>query len=137
MDITNLVQVRNDISLVKTKTTTFYPHRNYRCICIDENNIKQYLVYGVVFDEETFNELFIYSHTKIMNDFENIGLLSNGKPLNKKQFIEHSDMHLYGHSKLESLSFTIGDGRESTQGIVGPILIVTGDPTLGNASNLL
>ena len=99
MDIQNLVQVRNDISLVKTKTTTFYPHKNYRCICIDENNIKQYLVYGVVFDEKTFNELFIYSHSKIMNDFENIGLLSNGKPLSKKEFIELSDMHLYGRSR--------------------------------------
>ncbi len=99
MDIQNLVQVRNDISLVKTKTTTFYPHRNYRCICIDGNNIKQYLVYGVVFDEKTFNELFVYSHSKIMNDCENIGLLSNGKPLSKKEFIELSDMHLYGRSR--------------------------------------
>lgn len=99
MDIQNLVQVRNGISLVKTETTTFYPHKNYRCICIDENNIKQYCVYGVVFDEKTFNNLFVYSHSKIMNDFENIGLVSNGKPLSKKEFIELSDMHLYGSSR--------------------------------------
>jgi len=105
MDITNLVQLKPGISAfdkatnLKSETTTFYAHRNYRCICIEENNIKQYIVYGVIFDEKTFNNLFIYSHSKVMNDFEKIGLIKNGKALTKKEFIERGDMHQYGNSR--------------------------------------
>lgn len=84
------------------QTDVFYPNRFYRSIEITENSEKQYLVYGIVFDEETFNAKFEYVHTKVIRDWEKIGLLENGKKLSYKAFKEKSNVHQYQSCRVRS-----------------------------------
>lgn len=103
----------NKFSLVYIKETNggftnigipFKPHTPYRCMIAEDNDEKEFLVYGEVFDEKTFNELFEFAYNRIMRHFETLGLVhisTNGgiKPIGKKEFIERGYAVKYGKGK--------------------------------------
>jgi hypothetical protein len=76
----------------------FKPHKHYRCIELSEGNIKEYLVFGVVFSEKEFNERFEYVLDRAKRHFEFLGLTVNGKPISKSKFKALADLHTFkGH----------------------------------------
>ena len=82
---------------VMFETETFRTNINYRCCRLTENNVTQYLVFGIVFDEETFNRLFETTHERMIRDFTEMGLIkSNGKPVSKSKFSQIASHHNYG-----------------------------------------
>ena len=95
----NLVILKGKSTLVSQCGTRIEPNTQYRCIEISEGTRKEFLVYGIVFDENAFNELFIDLHSVIMCEFNDIGLLNNMKPISKAQFKERASVHQYGKGK--------------------------------------
>src|ERR1035437_10704112 len=95
IDRTNLVVLKADKELFICNEL-FKPNRNYRCISIEENKRIEHLVYGVVFDEKTFNETFEYSYDRIMKHFKLVGLIGKDNiPLTKTAFEKQADIHTY------------------------------------------
>ena len=95
----NLVILKGKSTLISQCGTRIEPNTQYRCIEISEGTRKEFLVYGIVFDENAFNELFIDLHSVIMCEFNDIGLLNNMKPISKAQFKERASVHQYGKGK--------------------------------------
>lgn len=91
-----LVYIKENNGGFSTETTKFEPHTAYRCIELSDGDQSEMLVFGVVFNKEAFNDLFEYSHTRIMRHFEALGLVVNGKPISKKAFIERGYAVKYG-----------------------------------------
>jgi len=92
----NLVILKGKSTLISQCGTRIEPNKHYRCIEVSEGTRKEFLVYGIVFLESEFNELFLYLHDVIMDEMSEIGLLPNMKPLTKKAFIDGIDLHTYG-----------------------------------------
>jgi len=105
----NLVILKGQSGL-ETETVTFKPNKHYRCIVLNENNIKQYLVYGVVMDEGLFNNMFEPVYDKVIRDWNKMKLAKNGGKVTKKHFNEIADIHTYGrgNNALKIVFFTIG-----------------------------
>jgi hypothetical protein len=104
---TDLVVLKNQ-DCVMFDTETFRPNINYRCIKLENKDTVEYLVYGIVFDSETFDRLFETTHEKMMRDFNELGLFQkNGNPISKNKFSNLADIHTYGKgsSKLHILIF--------------------------------
>lgn len=91
-----IVYIKENNGGFSTDTTKFEPHTPYRCIELSEGDQTEILVNGVVFCKEAFNDLFEYSHPRIMRHFEVLGLIVNGKPISKKAFIERGYAVKYG-----------------------------------------
>jgi len=78
------------------ETDLFKPHHHYRCLPLTENGITEYMVYGIVFDQQGFDKYFELSNKRLLRDFKSIGLLKdNGKPLSKKAFLEQAYITKY------------------------------------------
>lgn len=101
MNRENLVTLKGKSTLiVKADGTMFEPNRNYRCVEVTRNKGREFLVYGVVFDETSFNQLFEYVYDKILREFKALGLVGeNNKPITKKAFKERASVHQYGRGK--------------------------------------
>lgn len=98
-------------------TGNILPNKHYRCISITDNGITQYLVYGFVFDEETYNRLFELSHTRVMRDFKTLGIVTeNGKPISKSLFTKEADKHKYGTWKNALQIWIFRSSRELIYG---------------------
>ncbi len=96
----NLVILRGKSTLVTQCGTRIEPNTSYRCIEVSEGKVKQFLVYGIVFDEKGFNQLFIELHTVVMNEFKTIGLIKeDGRAISKAQFKALASVHQYGKGK--------------------------------------
>lgn len=93
----NLVILKEKSTLISKCGTRIEPNKHYRCIEISEGNRKEFMVYGIVFDETAFNELFVELHTIIMDELKSIGLVKeNGGAISKAQFKERASVHQYG-----------------------------------------
>ena len=92
----NLVILKGKSTLISQCGTRIEPNKNYRCIEVSDETHSEFLVYGIVFDEKEFKELFVYLHDVIMDEWSEIGLLPHMKPLSKKAFSEVLDIHQYG-----------------------------------------
>ena len=101
MNRENLVILKGKSTvIVKADGTKFEPNKNYRCIEVTESKKREFIVFGVLFDEASFNQLFEYLHDKILIEFKTIGLVGeNNKPLSKTAFKKLSDVHQYGRGK--------------------------------------
>lgn len=86
----------NNGGFSETTGTGFKPHTPYRCVQLDDNTM---LVYGVPFDLETFNSLFVDALERIKAHFELIGLTKNGEAITKKEFKERAYEVKYGKGK--------------------------------------
>jgi hypothetical protein len=88
------------------ETDLFKPHHHYRCLPVTENNITEYMVYGVVFNQEGFDKYFESSNKRLLRDFKSIGLLKdNDRPLSKTAFLEQANVHTFGKGKAKDYSF--------------------------------
>lgn len=96
----NLVILRDNISLITKDGTRIIANEHYRCIEVSEGKEKQFMVYGIVFDDKTFNKLFEYSHDVILRDFKTLGILGeNNEPISKSLFNNQASVHQYGKGK--------------------------------------
>ena len=97
MDMTskNLVILKGNKE-IPFKTDVLKPNTNYRCIEIEEATTKQFMVYGIVFDEKTFNKMFKYLHQQVISEWVTLGLIKNNKPISKTAFKELASVHQYG-----------------------------------------
>jgi hypothetical protein len=95
MDRTDLVVLKG-LESVQFKTDTLNPHRYYRHIQIED----QHMVFGIIFDDDKFNDLFEFAHDRVIRDFQKIGILgSNLKPISKSLFAKLADIHTYGYGR--------------------------------------
>lgn len=101
MNKENLVILKGKSTLVAKDGTRLFNTTPYRCIEVDRDKKgKNFLVYGVLFDELSFNQLFEFLHTVVMNEFKKIGLVKeNGSAISKKEFKEQASIHQYGRGK--------------------------------------
>lgn len=96
----NLVILKGKSTLISQCGTRIEPNTQYRCIEISEGKKKEFLVYGIVFDENTFNQLFIDLHSVVLNELKVIGLLGeNNEPISKSLFKNQASVHQYGKGK--------------------------------------
>jgi hypothetical protein len=96
----NLVILKGKSTLISKCGTRIEPNTQYRCIEISEGNQKEFLVYGIVFDENAFNQLFVYLYDVIINEFKSIGLVTeNNKPISKSLFKNRASVHQYGKGR--------------------------------------
>ena len=113
----NLVILKGKSTLISKCGTRIEPNTQYRCIEISEGKRKEFLVYGIVFDENAFNELFIDLHSVIMCELNDIGLLNNMKPISKAQFKERASVHQYGKGKgMLNVVYFYGNSKECNYG---------------------
>jgi hypothetical protein len=115
MNKTDLVILKGSNEL-KFKTDTLYPNTYYRCIKLEENGVVQYLVYGINMDDEFFKEHFEFAYDRIMRDWEQIGLVKNGKPITKKDFKELANVHTYGKQNQNLRIMFFGHPKEGMYG---------------------
>lgn len=52
------------------ETDTLRPNKFYRCIELTENGKTEMLVYGCVFDKETFDKNFELAYERVLRDWE-------------------------------------------------------------------
>jgi len=90
------------------QTDTLYPNKFYRCMKLTEGSVTEYMVYGIVFDEKTFNEMFEYAYDRVMRDWTTLGLIVNGKAVSKTKFKECIDFHVYVTSMRRSRGINLG-----------------------------
>jgi len=96
----NLVILKGKSTLISQCGTRIETNTQYRCIEISEGKVRQFLVYGIVFDENSFNELFVDLHNVVMDEFKTIGLLgTNNEPISKSLFKNQASVHQYGRGK--------------------------------------
>ncbi len=70
---------------------TFKAHVPYRCSPMEDS----YIVYGIAFTQDEFDDTFEYVLDRAKVHFEDMGLLVNGKPVTKTRFKKLSDIHTY------------------------------------------
>jgi len=101
MNQENLVTLKGKSTLViQADGTRFEPNKQYRCIEIVESKKGEFLVNGIIFDKNSFKQLFEFLHTVILREFKTIGLITeNNKPISKKAFKERASVHQYGRGK--------------------------------------
>jgi len=84
----NLVILREGVDVPIVETLNFQHNKFYRSIRLEEGSTTNTMVNGVIFGAD-FDKYFEFAHTKIMRDFQTIGLLKdNLKPLSKTAFKE-------------------------------------------------
>lgn len=101
MNRENLVILKGKSTVViQANGTRIEPNKHYRCVEVTRTKERQFLVYGVHFDEASFNQLFEFFYDKVLREFKTLGLIGeNNKPLTKKAFKECASVHQYGRGK--------------------------------------
>lgn len=125
-------------SLPKIETENFYQGEVYRAIKLTEGNETQYMVYGVVFDEETFNKCF-KDHSEVLR--ERVAKLpiykKNGSIISKTAFKnEIADVHKYSNGSYHNNMVYVRSGRDNLFGFRSNIGATKKD-SLDQAYNLL
>ena len=96
----------------------FYPNKYYRVITLEEKPVRQHLVFGKVFRDDKFNEMFEYAHDRVMKHWEMIGLrnLHTGKPITKTAFNKLADVHVYTGNRVKIRIIFFRNSREVIYG---------------------
>jgi len=101
-----LVILKGKATLInEASQTTFIPNKHYRCMEMG----KGFIVYGVWFSKDAFNELFDNLHDVMMEQWSENGLLPMMKPLSKSAFVEVLDIHQYGKGKNKYWTGFVGN----------------------------
>ena len=110
MDLNNTIRKDNLVILKKgvrtqrigtANQTEFKVGKFYRSIVLINGNHKEAVVYGELFVNEEFDNLFEFAYDKIIRDFKGCGLFkTNGKPISKTKFKELCDIRKYGKRGL-------------------------------------
>ena len=119
-----LVVCKNTEPLENLETTEFKVGKIYRYLEIEDNNEKQYMVFGITMLEKTFKECFdlyapiIVDRVKqtafIETKFLNRQRFIDYKPVTKKKFKEDiADVHYYGRGKRRAIVVYVGEPRKS------------------------
>ena len=96
----NLVILKGKCTLISKCGTKMLPNTAYRCIEISEGKRKEFLVFGIVFDEVSFNDLFQYLHDVVIAEWKALGLLGkDNEPMSKSLFKNQASVHQYGRGK--------------------------------------
>lgn len=96
----NLVILKGKATLVSKCGTRIEPNTNYRCIEISDSNNSEFLVFGIVFSKEAFEQLFVYLHDVIIKEFKTLNLLKeNGETISMSMFKELAKVVKYGKGK--------------------------------------
>jgi hypothetical protein len=102
----NLVVLKGQSNFIIRETdTTFEANKHYRCFEIED----EFLVFGVKFNRELFNEMFEYLHDRMMREFKEHGLIKNDKPLSKTAFSKRLDIHQYGRGQNKLFKGIVGN----------------------------
>ncbi len=97
MNKENLVVLKGSIQL-EFETDVIKPNVYYRCVAIQK---KEYLVYGIIFSHDKFNELFEFAQDRVLRDFKELGILKeDNTPVSKSLFTKEADIHEYGKLKV-------------------------------------
>lgn len=122
----NLVVLKGQSNFIIRETlTTFEANKHYRCIEMKEGNVVEYLVYGVKFAPELFNEMFEFVYDRILREFNELGLVKDGKyAISKSAFRERMDLHQYGRGKGKLF---IGFFGNKMKGLFGFYPVFSGD----------
>jgi len=96
MNKENLVYLRESVETITVGHTIFKAHKPYRCVHAVDGHLTSNIVYGEPFSDEQFNIFFETAHERIMRNFTKIGLLVDGKVVNKKTFKELAYTVKYG-----------------------------------------
>jgi len=91
----NLVYLRPSVETITVGQTVFKANKPYRRVPSDGNNV----VYGELFDNDSFNMFFETAHNRIMRHFTTIGLVKDGKPVSKSKFKALAYAVKYGKGK--------------------------------------
>jgi len=93
MNRENLAYIRESLNeLIVSPTIHMKPHKAYRCIA----NGDDVTINGFIINMEGFNLLFENAHERIMRHFNLIGLIKDGKPVNKTTFKQMANTVKYG-----------------------------------------
>ena len=100
METENLVVLKGT-EPVYMNTGVVKPNHFYRHIELSEGKRKEHLVFGFVFSDKEFNDLFELAHTRVLRDFKAIGILpESGKPISKSAFTKLADIREYGKLRV-------------------------------------
>ncbi len=96
----NLVVLKEGVSTFKTDAsqTEFKPNTFYRSIELTNEDIRQILVFGVIFSTD-FDDIFELAQTRILRDFEQLGIIVNGKLISRTAFGKLLNIHQYGRGR--------------------------------------
>jgi len=110
---TELVKcIKLNKTLQAVQSTTFEEGKVYRHIAITEGKETQHMVYGVVFDEDNYNECFVDYAIEIQKKMADTGLVENGKVISKSKFAkEYASVHIFGRQGKKIVS--IGKPKDS------------------------
>jgi hypothetical protein len=96
----NLVILKGKATLVSKCGTRIEPNVPYRCVEVSESNNSEFLVFGIVFSKEAFEQLFVYIHDVIIKEFKSLNLLKqNGDIISKSAFKELAKVLKYDKGK--------------------------------------
>lgn len=99
----DLVILKEGVSTFEEGQVEFKPNTFYRSIILSNGNHKEVLVYGVVFVNENFDNIFEFAYDKVIRDFKLCGLIKpNGKPISKTAFGKLADIHSYTSYRTKS-----------------------------------
>lgn len=91
----NLAIIKSDSPFMRFQSL-FEPNKFYRSIQLSEGDDNaQILITGEVFTQVEFNELFEYATDRVLRDWNEIGLLKNGKALSFTAFGKQADINEY------------------------------------------
>lgn len=113
MKAENLVVLHSAIQATKG-FTVYRANHFYRCI--PDSDTLGFLINGEWFNKQEYNSLFETAQTKILRDFEAMGLLVNGKPISKSAFVKQADIHQYGNGRNNLKIWYFRNSRECIYG---------------------
>lgn len=95
---------------------TFKVNVPYRCINISETDEPIYLVNGFTFTNEEFKKTFVFVYDRMIQHFESLGLIKNGKPISKTAFGKLADIHQYGRGRNSYYIWYFRNTKETIYG---------------------
>lgn len=132
MDLDNTVHSWNLVVLKEKQgsfntihcNTEFKQNKFYRANIMTNGDRKEVLVYGVIFSTD-FDDIFETAQTRILRDFEILGIIKNGKVVSKAAFAKILDIHQYG--RTSQTGFKIGYLMNARELIYGFFPFFRGD----------
>lgn len=105
MDLSNtirkadLVVLKEGVKGFDTERTTFKANTFYRSIFLENESHVEVLIHGEIFVNDSYSDNFELAHTRILRDFETIGIVENNKLVSKTAFGKLCNIHTYGGSR--------------------------------------
>ena len=106
MDLKNTIREDNLVVLkqgvqpfrVGVCETEFVPNTYYRCIKLENDGHREYVIFGERFVNEQYDEAFETVQDLFLREFEQLGIIVNGKVISKSAFSKLIDVHQLGRT---------------------------------------